>query len=79
MNNQSDAMIKSKDINASGKLTHLVAASLFNQDCKEVFNAKNGKWIGSLKEGQTLEMLQYEIEQIKEEKPFLDPNQISLF
>lgn len=69
-------MIKPGDINKNGHLTHLVAKDLFIDDAKQVFHAKTGKWLGTIKPGQ--ELIEPAPEETAEpEKP--NPDQLSLF
>lgn len=74
-------MIKSTDINKNGHLTHMVAQDLFIDEGKQVFSAKTGKWLGTIKPGQLI-MQEINFDQLPEQTTgpeTADPNQISLF
>lgn len=71
-------MIKPGDINKNGHLTHLVAADLFINDAKQVFHAKTGKWLGTIKPGQELNF-EPATEEETEQPEKTNPNQLSLF
>lgn len=67
-------------INPTGKLQHMISPDLFEDNKKQVFNAKNGKWIGTIDNRGTL------FEKTEEETPLpieepepQDPNQLELF
>lgn len=70
-------MIKPGDINKNGHLTHLVAKDLFIDDAKQVFHAKTGKWLGTIKPGEELNFEPAPEEEAEPEK--INPNQLSLF
>jgi hypothetical protein len=68
-------MLTRHNIN-NGKLSHLLAEDLFSDDLKQVFSAKSGKWLGTIREGQ--EITEQEEQEIKEtEKENI--NQLKLF
>lgn len=72
-------MIRTNDINKTGKLQHMVAKDMFIDKAKQVFNAKTGKWIGTITPGNELN---FEPENEPEETPEQEtknPMQISLF
>jgi hypothetical protein len=58
------------------KLSHLLAEDLFTNDLKQVFSAKSGKWIGTIREGpQITEQEEQEIKEVEKE----NINQLKLF
>jgi len=65
------------NINKSGKLKHLIADDLFEEDIKQVFNAKTGQYIGYIKDGQQVIAEQPEETQPDQEKK--NPDQLELF
>lgn len=73
-------MLKASNINKNGHLTHLIAKDLFIEDAKQVFHAKTGKWLGTLKPGQQAQELNFDepAAQILEPE-IINPKQISLF
>ena len=72
--------MKARDINKTGKLTHLVADDLFNgSNTKQVFSAKTGKWVGTVQVGQELNFNEGEEPETIPEPEIKDPNQLSLF
>jgi hypothetical protein len=68
------------DINASGQLTHMIAADLFYGDsAKQVFSAKTGKWLGTIQRGKELNFAP-EIEPEEATEPEIkNPAQLSFF
>ena len=67
-----------KDINKTGKLTHMVATDLFlGDEATQVFNAKSGKWIATIRKGQELNF-EPDPEELKEVET-VNPNQLILF
>lgn len=72
-------MIKANDINKTGKLQHMVAEDMFIDKAKQVFNAKTGKWIGTITPGNELNF-EPEIEPEDPQEPETkNPDQLSLF
>ncbi len=70
-------MIRNNDINRKGYLQHMVAKDMFIEQAKQVFNAKTGKWIGTITPGNELNF-EPEIEQ-EQEPEIKNPNQLQLF
>lgn len=74
--------IKPGDINKNGHLTHMVAEDLFSETedpnykgAKQVFNAKTGKWIGTLKPGDAMpQELNFDAPTEPEEPEVKNPN-----
>lgn len=72
-------MIHAKDINRKGYLQHMVAKDMFIEQAKQVFNAKTGKWIGTITPGDELNF-EPEIEPEDPQEPETkNPDQLSLF
>lgn len=68
-----------RDINSNGRLEHITAPDLFEKEnIVQVFSAKSGKWIGTIRCGKP--HLQEEIEEPGEDlQPPLNPDQLNLF
>lgn len=78
-------MINFSQIN-NGKLTHLIAPSIFEDGTKEVFSAASGKWIGSIKRGAACQPDLFAVDTIEKQQEIpapepipVNPNQITLF
>lgn len=67
-------------VNPKGKLQHMISPDLFEGGLKQVFNAKNGKWIGTIDNRGTLfeKPEEESLLPIEEPEP-QDPNQLQLF
>lgn len=72
-------MIRTNDINKTGKLQHMVAKDMFIDKAKQVFNAKTGKWIGTITPGNELNFEPENEQEENQEPEIKNPMQISLF
>ena len=73
-------MIRSQNINGNGHLTHLIAEDLFIENAKQVFHAKTGKWLGTLKPGQQAQELNFDETPTQIPEPeIINPSQLNLF
>lgn len=61
----------------NGHLFHLVAADMFDDKTKLIFDAKTGKHIGYVREGQLVELKPEIAEEL--EQDFYNKQQLSLF
>jgi hypothetical protein len=71
--------MKVRDINKTGKFTHMVADDLFlGVATKQVFSAKTGKWLGTIDYAEQINFKEVE-EELDPEPQVSNPNQLSLF
>jgi hypothetical protein len=59
------------------ELTHLVAPDLFLEDTRQIFDAKSGKWLGTIKNGE--ELIKQPVEEERKPDDKRNPNQLLLF
>jgi hypothetical protein len=64
-------------LNTNGKLTHMVAKDMFSKSMKQVFCAKSGKWIATIRAWEDAPEVK-QVPEVIEEKQ-INKNQLQLF